>query len=93
MTKMKRMATEPYLFTVREALRKAFPAAGVFVGGGWSPMGEARVLYEIDWGDGSKVGGRFPVPDGSEHDIDDAEARVGVIVAALLGTDEVTDVD
>lgn len=88
MTKMKRMPTEPYLFTVREALRKAFPAAGVFVGGGWSPMGEPQVLYEIDWGDGSKMGGRYPVDIGKEWDVDDARERVAVIVAALLGDDE-----
>ena len=88
MTMTKYRPTEPYLHEVRQALASAFPAAGIFVGGGWSPMGEPRVLYEIDWGDGSKVGGRFPVDIGKEWDIDDARERVAVIVAALLGDDE-----
>jgi len=35
----KRRPTEPYLHIVRQALELAFPAAGIFVGGGWGPMG------------------------------------------------------
>ena len=84
----KRRPTEPYLHIVRQALELAFPAAGIFVGGGWGPMGGPEVLYEIDWGDGSKVGGRYEVPVGLEYDLIDAEQRAGVIVAALLGIDE-----